>query len=166
MDKALAAGATAAQEDVPRAGRRRQVTDANRAWIIRPACQRPWDFGYAEAEWTHRRLPAPMRAPAVAGRHPAAVHVVASTVVKPLHAQVPLHRVPYDLKRRDPDFSPRRVRVLRLYEPVAWPFDPADDRPTGRCPPTRNPGCGLWAERTRTGRHTPESLEKGFAQAR
>jgi len=87
IDKALAGGPAAALEDLPRPGRPRQLTDADRAWIIGLACQRPRAFGYAEELWTHRLLAAHIRATAVASGHPAAAHVVASTVVKLLQAQ-------------------------------------------------------------------------------
>jgi hypothetical protein len=47
LDKALAA----AHEDLPRPGRPRQLTDADRTWIIGLAGQKPRAFGYAEELW-------------------------------------------------------------------------------------------------------------------
>jgi len=141
LDKALAAGPAAALEDLPRPGRPRQLTDADRAWIIGLACQKPRAFGYAEELWTHRLLAAHIRATAVASGHPAAAHVVASTVVKLLQAQdLHPHRVQYYLERRDPDFDQKMVRVLHVYEQVELAFDPADQRPTVRLSYDEKPG--------------------------
>jgi hypothetical protein len=86
-------------------------------------------------------LAAHIRATAVASGHPAAAHVVASTVVKLLQAQdLQPHRVPYDLERRDPDFDQKMVRVLHVDEQVELAFDPADQRPTVRLSYDEKPG--------------------------
>jgi len=101
----------------------------------------PRAFGYAEELWPHRLLAAHIRATAVASGHPAAAHVVASTVVKLLHAQdLQPHRVPYDLERRDPDFDPKRVRVLHVDDQVELALDPVDHRPTVRLSDDEKPG--------------------------
>jgi transposase len=86
-------------------------------------------------------LAAHIRATAVVSGHPAAAHVVASTVVKLLQAQnLQPHRVPHYLERRDPDFDPKMVRVLHVYEQVELAFDPAHHRPTVRLSDDEKPG--------------------------
>lgn len=182
IPKALAAGPHAALADLPRPGRPRQLTDTDRAWIVGLACQKPKALGYAQELWTPRLLAAHIRETAATSGHPAAAHLVASTVVKILQAQdLHPHRVQYDLERRDPEFDPKMVRVLHIYQQVELPFDPVDDRPTVRIsydekpgmqalgpvapdrpPRPDTPGAGTWQRDYEYVRHGTRSLLAGL----
>ncbi|MCL6562940.1 MAG: IS630 family transposase [Firmicutes bacterium] len=139
VDLALEAGPQAALADRPRPGRPRQLTPADRAWIIGLACQKPTAFGYAQEWWTQRLLAAHIRQTAEAAGHPAAAHLSPGTVAKLLkaHALHP-HRVQYYLERRDPEFDAKMVRVLHVSQQVEFAFD--GERPTFRLSYDEKPG--------------------------
>ncbi len=52
MDKALSIGAVVALDDLPGRGRKREITDEARAWLVSLACRKPTDLGYSLKLWT------------------------------------------------------------------------------------------------------------------
>lgn len=95
IKKALALGPRSALRDLPRAGRRRRITPEARAWIIRLACQKPKDLGWAPECWTESRLARYVREQAAAAGHPSAGTVQQGTLSKMLAAHdLHPHRMP------------------------------------------------------------------------
>ena len=141
VKKASAMGAREALQDQPRSGRPPRITDAARAWIIRLACQKPKDLGWAPEFWSEALLARYVREHAAAAGHPSAARVVQGTVSKILaaHDRHP-HRVPYYLPRRDPDFDRKMVQVLHVYQQVELALDPDDGRATVRWSDDEKPG--------------------------
>ncbi len=52
VDKALSVGAVAALEDLPGRGRKREITEEARAWLVSLACRKPKELGHAQELWT------------------------------------------------------------------------------------------------------------------
>jgi transposase len=141
VKKALALGPRRALEDLPRAGRPPRITPEARAWIISLACQKPKDLGWAPEFWSEALLARYVREHAVAAGHPSAGQVQQGTISKLLAAQdLPPHRIPYYLQRKDPDFDRKMVPVLHVYQPVTLDLDPTDGRPTARWSDDEQPG--------------------------
>jgi hypothetical protein len=70
VDKALQLGVQAAMKDLPRAGRKAQITAEARTWVVNLACQKPKELGYSYEIWTRptcwRAMPdATAKAPAM-----------------------------------------------------------------------------------------------------
>lgn len=116
IDRALA--------DDPRSGRPREIDDADRAFVIDLACQRPADLGYAAELWTNDLLTAHVRKVAEACGHPRLATVATGTVHNILaDAQLKPHKMSYYCERRDPDFGPKMHNVLLLYRQISMRFD-------------------------------------------
>lgn len=116
IDRALA--------DDPRSGRPREIDDADRAFVIDLACQRPADLGYAAELWTNDLLTAHVRKVAEACGHPRLATVATGTVHNILaDAQLKPHKMSYYCERRDPDFGPKMHNVLLLYRQLSMRFD-------------------------------------------
>ena len=86
VEKALAYGPRRALDDFPRAGRTRRITPEARAWIIRLACQKPQDVGWAPEFWSMALLARYVREHAAAAGHLSAAQVGKGTVAKILAA--------------------------------------------------------------------------------
>ena len=56
IDKFKTKGVENALYDAPGRGRNPEITDDEKAWIINIACQRPYDLGLPEEQWTYTRL--------------------------------------------------------------------------------------------------------------
>ena len=141
VKKALAFGAPVALDDLPRTGRPPRITPEARAWIIRLACQKPKDLGWAPEFWSETLLARYVREHAVAAGHPSAGQVQQGTISKILAAQdLHPHRIQYYLQRKDPDFDRKMVQVLHVYQQVTLDLDPEDGRPTVRWSYDEKPG--------------------------
>ena len=82
VQKALAYGPRRALDDLPRAGRARRITPEARAWIIRLACQKPKDLGWASEFWSMALLARYLREHAATAGHPTAARVGKGMVAK------------------------------------------------------------------------------------
>lgn len=120
LNKALQLGARVALADLPGRGRRAQISEAARAWLVSVACQKPKDLGYTEELWTTRRLAAHARKHARVAGHPSLVRIGRGTVSKVLRAQpIRPHKITYYLERRDPEFDRKMADVLCVYRDIA-----------------------------------------------
>ena len=97
--------------DLPRSGRPRQISAADRAAVVALACQLPAATGVPLAHWTGpelaaelaaRGLPSPMSAPSV-------LRILAEHPVKPWQYQSWIYP-------RDPDFEARAKVIVDLYQ--------------------------------------------------
>jgi len=119
VSKALELGVRAALRDLPGRGRRRLITDEDKAWVIDLACQKPKDLGYAQELWTTRLLAKHIRTHGVGTGHPQLQQLGRGTVSKILAAHpVKPHKIQYYLERRDPDFKAKMIEVLHVYRDV------------------------------------------------
>ena len=119
VDKALQLGAWAALADLPGRGRRDRLSEADRAWVVSLACQKPKDLGYSYELWTTRLLAKHVRQHCAEAGHPALGRLGRGTVSKILsHNQVRPHKIHYYLERRDSEFEAKMAQVLCVYKEV------------------------------------------------
>ena len=119
VDKALSVGAVAALEDLPGRGRKREITEEARAWLVSLACRKPKELGHARELWTMALLAEHARVRCREEGHPSLSMLAKGTVSKILSAQaLRPHKVEYFLERRDPEFDKKMAQVLHVYREV------------------------------------------------
>ena len=122
--KYLEGGVERAPSDGARSGRPREIDDADRAFVVDLACQRPADLGYAAELWTNDLLTAHVRKVAEAAGHPRLATVATGSVHNILaDAQIKPHKMAYYCERRDPNFKAKMHNVLLLYKQLSFRFD-------------------------------------------
>ncbi len=120
LRRAMALGVMEALEDSPRPGKRPEITDEARAWVVSLACQKAKDLGYPHELWTTRLLARHIREHAAAKGHPCVARIAQGTVCKILaREEIKPHKVRYYLERRDPAFEEKMAEVLCVYREVA-----------------------------------------------
>lgn len=124
VTKYLEGGVERALSDGARSGRPREIDDADRAFVVDLACQRPADLGYAAELWTNDLLTAHVRKVAEAAGHPRLATVATGSVHNILaDAQIKPHKMAYYCERRDPNFKAKMHNVLLLYKQLSLRFD-------------------------------------------
>ena len=119
VSKALELGVRAALRDLPGRGRRRSITDEDKAWVVDLACQKAKDLGYAQELWTTHLLAKHIRSHCAGAGHPRLQRLGRGTVSKILAAHpVKPHKIQYYLERRDPEFKAKMTEVLHVYRDV------------------------------------------------
>jgi len=114
--RVAAVGPLKAINDLPRSGRRPDITEAARAWLIGEACAKAKDRGYPHELWTLRLLAAHARCHGPMQGHTCLAELAPSTVHDILNKQpVKPHKVRYYLDRRDPAFAERKAKVIEVY---------------------------------------------------
>jgi hypothetical protein len=114
--RVIAVGPLKAIDDLPRSGRRPNITEAVRTWVIGEACVKAKQRGYPHEVWTLRMLAAHARVRGPAAGHACLAELAPSTVHEVLNSQpVKPHKVRYYLQRRDPAFEERKAEVLEVY---------------------------------------------------
>jgi transposase len=109
-------GVEAALDDLPRSGRRPEITTEARLWLAGQACLKPKDVGYPHELWTLRLLAGHARVAGQKVGHQCLKELAASTVWKILEGQaVRPDKVEYYLEKRDPFFDDRLGAVLEVY---------------------------------------------------
>ena len=111
-----AVGPLKAIDDLPRSGRRPELTEAARTWLIGEACVKAKERGYPHELWTLRLLAAHAREHGPAVGHGCLAELAPSTVHEILNSQpIKPHKVRYYLQRRDPSFEEGKAEVLEVY---------------------------------------------------
>ena len=124
VTKYLEGGVEHALSDGARSGRPREIDDADRAFVVDLACQRPADLGYAAELWTNDLLTAHVRKVAEAAGHPRLATVATGSVHNILaDAQIKPHKMAYYCERRDPNLEAKTRDVLLLYKQLSFRFD-------------------------------------------
>ena len=114
--RVMAVGPLKAIDDLPRSGRRPDITEAARTRLIGEACVKAKQRGYPHEVWTLRLLAAHARERGPAAGHACLAELAPSTVHEVLNSQpVKPHKVRYYLQRRDPAFEERKAEVLEVY---------------------------------------------------
>jgi len=119
IDKALSAGYKTALVDIKRSGRPPIITADAKAWIIKLACNRPVDYGYAAERWTFSQLATHVRKHCEDEGVPC-LKKVNKTAIKRILDEQPIqpHKTNYYLVRKDPDFDIKMAQVLVTYQEV------------------------------------------------
>lgn len=119
VDKALQLGVMTALIDLPRSGRRPEITPEARTWLIDLACQKPKNLGYSYELWTTALLAKHARDHCSAAGHPSLAKLSRGTVSKILsRSETRPHKIRYYLERRDPEFEQKMAQVLFVYKEV------------------------------------------------
>ena len=119
IDKAFAFGIHAALEDLPRSGRSRKISSAERTWILSLACSKPLDYGYPHELWTQRLLAEHIQRHCIENGFPELSKIARGTISKILRASnVKPHKISSYLAPIDPEFEPKSAVVLHTYKQV------------------------------------------------
>jgi len=99
-------------EDLPRSGRRRRISEADRAAVVALACQLPADTGVPLSRWTGPELAAELTA-----QHLVSAPMSVSSLLRIL-AENPVRPWQYQswIYPRDPDFAAKAKVILDLYQ--------------------------------------------------
>ena len=120
IDKALHMGVEAALQDAPRPGRKPEIAQDAKAWVVSLACRKPKDLGLAAELWTLSALAKHVRKEAVAAGWPRLAEAEKMTVWRILNEhELKPHRIRYYLEKRDPDFDRKMSEVLMVYRQVS-----------------------------------------------
>ena len=140
--RVMAVGPLKAIDDLPRSGRRPDITEAARTWLVGEACVKAKQRGYPHEVWTLRLLAAHARERGPAAGHACLAELAPSTVHEVLNSQpVKPHKVRYYLQRRDPAFEERKAEVLEVYAAVEMLRQiPEADRPVAVLSYDEKPG--------------------------
>ena len=119
IDKAFAFGIHAALKDLPRSGRSRKISSAERTWILSLACSKPLDYGYPHELWTQQLLAEYIRRHCIENGFPELSKIARGTISKILRASnVKPHKISSYLAPIDPEFEPKSAVVLHTYKQV------------------------------------------------
>lgn len=142
LRRVMAVGPLEALDDLPRSGRRPDITEAARTWLIGEACVKAKERGYPHELWTLRLLAVHAREHGPAAGHACLAELAPSTVHDVLNSQpVKPHKVRYYLQRRDPNFEARKAEVLAVYAAAEMLREiPEADRPVAVLSYDEKPG--------------------------
>ena len=116
--KALAVGPIAALKDNYHRPKEPVIGDAAKAWVVRVACRKPKDLGYAAEVWSRQALAKHIREHSMEAGFPSLSRAAKATVHRIL-AEQPLHPEKIKcLERRDPNFESVMREVLIVYRDV------------------------------------------------
>ena len=98
VERALAFGAMAALDDLPRPGRKPSITAEAKAWVVNLACRKAKELGYPHELWTTRLLAAHVREHGPREGHDCLGKLAQGTLCIILNAQeIKPHKVRYYL---------------------------------------------------------------------
>lgn len=124
LNKYAEGGVENALFDAPGRGRNAEITDDEKAWIIKLACQKPRDFGYAAETWTYAKLTSHINKNAeeagflrLSTIHKSTVHSILDD------AEIKPFRIKYYCENRDPDYDSKMHNVLLVYKQLSFQFD-------------------------------------------
>ena len=122
--KCLEGGVERALSDGARSGRPRETGDADRAFVVDLACQRPADLGHAAEPRASDLLTAHAGKVAEAAGHPRLATVATGSAHDILaDAQTEPHETAHCRERRDPDLGAKTRDVLLPRERPSLRFD-------------------------------------------
>ena len=105
-------------------GRKKQISDDARAWVVNIACEKPKDCGYAAELWYPRLLRDYIRDHAEENGFQRLTTVSTSTIRKILEeADIKPHKVTYYCDKKDPNFESKMHDVLVAYKQLELFFD-------------------------------------------
>lgn len=124
LKKYADSGVEAALKDAAGRGRKHEIFDDHKTWVINIACQKPTAFGLSAELWYPTSLTRYINSVAVKQGYPRMATVSESSIRKILHeAQLNPHKVTYYCEKRDPDFDKKMHDVLVIYKQIELRFD-------------------------------------------
>lgn len=124
LEKFEESGVEAALRDTAGRGRKIEIFEDYKAWVINIACQKPTAFGLSAELWYPTSLTKYVNAVAATEGYPRMGEASVSSVRKILReAQLNPHKVTYYCEKRDPDFDKKMHNVLVIYKQLELRFD-------------------------------------------
>ena len=124
LDKYARSGVAAALGDASGRGRRREIFDDSKTWVINIACQKPTAFGLPAEIWYPTSLTKYINSVAEEQGFPRMATASESTIRKILReAKINPHKITYYCEKRDPDFDKKMHDVLVVYKQLELRFD-------------------------------------------
>ena len=124
LKKYMESGLKAAMEDSKGRGRRIEITDDAKAWVINIACQKPSAFGLPAELWYPLSLTRYINSVAEQEGYSRMATVSEFSIRKILRkAMLNPHKVTYYCEKRDPDFESKMHDVLVIYKQISLQFD-------------------------------------------
>jgi transposase len=122
--KYLESGVEAALKDASGRGRKQEIFDDAKAWVVNIACQKPTSFGLSAELWYPGLLTRYINSVAAEEGYPRMATVSESSIRKILReAQLNPHKVTYYCEKRDPNFDKKMHDVLVIYKQIEMRFD-------------------------------------------
>lgn len=124
LQKFIESGIQPALEDSSGRGRKAEIFDDSKAWVVNIACQKPTVFGLSAELWYPTSLTRYINSVAETEGQPRMAAVSVSSIRKILReAQLNPHKVTYYCEKRDPDFNKKMHDVLVIYKQLELRFD-------------------------------------------
>lgn len=124
LNKYRAGGLENALYALPRTGRKSDISDADRTFVINAACKRPKDVGYAAEVWTYSLLTAYIRALANEQHITRLTNISRSAVAGILQkSNIKPFKIKYYLEKRDAQFDEKMHNILVVYKQIELNFD-------------------------------------------
>lgn len=110
--------------DAPGRGRKPEISDDERAWVIDVACRKPTDYGYAAETWTLSKLTAHVQKTSEIAGYTRLSTISKSSIQRILsEAGIKPFKIRYYCEKRDPDFEWKMHEVLTVYKQIELQFD-------------------------------------------
>ena len=117
-------GIRSALQDFSGRGRKPEIFDDSKAWVINIACQKPTAFGLSAELWYPTSLTKYIHSVAVTEGHSRMATASPSSIRKILkEAQLNPHKITYYCEKRDPHFNQKMHDVLVIYKQLELRFD-------------------------------------------
>lgn len=124
LKKYADSGVNAALEDAAGRGRKQEIFNDSKAWVINIACQKPSAFGLSAELWYPTSLTRYINSVALEQGYPRMATASESSIRTILHeASLNPHKVTYYCEKRDPDFDKKMHDVLVIYKQLELRFD-------------------------------------------
>ena len=124
LDKYASSGLASALGDAAGRGRRREIFDDSKAWVINIACQKPTAFGLPAELWYPASLTKYINSVAEEQGFPRMATASESSIRKILReVKINPHKITYYCEKRDSDFDKKMHDVLVIYKQLELRFD-------------------------------------------
>jgi transposase len=124
LQKNKESGIGSALEDYSGRGRKAEIFDDSKLWVINIACQKPTAFGLSAELWYPTSLTRYINSIAEKEGHPRMATISVGSVRAILReAQLNPHKITYYCEKRDPDFDSKMHDVLVIYKQIEFRFD-------------------------------------------
>lgn len=124
LQKYNESGIQSALKDYSGRGRRAEIFDDSKAWVINIACQKPTAFGLSAELWYPTSLTQYVNSVAEQEGYPRLATASVFSIRKILReAQLNPHKITYYCEKRDPDFDRKMHDILVIYKQVELRFE-------------------------------------------
>jgi len=124
LEKYSESGIQSALEDASGRGRKVEIFDDSKAWVVTIACQKPTAFGLSSELWYPTSLTKYVQSVAIEEGYPRMATASITSIRKILReARLNPHKITYYCEKQDPDFDKKMHDVLVIYKQLELRFD-------------------------------------------